>query len=41
MASAGRRVYGDGSAARRIVDALVADTTAVRQAPPAREVSTS
>ena len=25
MASAGRRVYGDGSAARRIVDALVSD----------------
>lgn len=25
MAAAGRRVYGDGSAARRIVDALVAD----------------
>jgi UDP-N-acetylglucosamine 2-epimerase (non-hydrolysing) len=29
MASAGRRVYGDGSAARRIVEVLIADTAAV------------
>jgi UDP-N-acetylglucosamine 2-epimerase (non-hydrolysing) len=38
MASAGRRVYGDGSAARRIVDALIADTTAAGQATASREV---
>jgi UDP-N-acetylglucosamine 2-epimerase (non-hydrolysing) len=29
MASAGRRVYGDGAAARRIADVLIADMTAV------------
>jgi len=37
MASAGRRVYGDGSAARRIVDVLIADTAAVGGARAARK----
>jgi UDP-N-acetylglucosamine 2-epimerase (non-hydrolysing) len=41
MASAGRRVYGDGSAARRIVDVLIADTATAREATPARRVKGS
>jgi UDP-N-acetylglucosamine 2-epimerase (non-hydrolysing) len=37
MATAGRRVYGDGAAARRIVDVLIADTAAVGRARAARK----
>jgi UDP-N-acetylglucosamine 2-epimerase (non-hydrolysing) len=37
MATAGRRVYGDGAAARRIVDVLIADTAAVGGARAARK----